>query len=147
MSCRVILSEIESSTQVSKKATTHAAAGLGGGAVAIALTVPAIGLPAMGYAGHKGAEAIDTHGEQERLTSLYKEKECASRAASSHTNKSLDRGLIRVQKALYENGYNPGIVDGIYGPKTKLALEKYQKADDLKVTGKSDSQTKRLLLK
>ena len=61
--------------------------------------------------------------------------------------KSLDLELIRVQKALYENGYNPGIVDGIYGPKTKLALEKYQKADDLKVTGKSDSQTKRLLLK
>ena len=47
MSCRVILSEIENSTKVSKKATTHAAAGLGGGVVAIALTVPAIGLPAM----------------------------------------------------------------------------------------------------
>ncbi len=43
--------------------------------------------------------------------------------------------VLDVQKALKENGFNPGPIDGIYGPRTKAALRKFQKANGLAVGG------------
>jgi Putative peptidoglycan-binding domain-containing protein len=40
-----------------------------------------------------------------------------------------------VQKALNDSGYDCGTADGVIGKKTKLAIKKYQKDNDLKVTG------------
>lgn len=40
-----------------------------------------------------------------------------------------------LQRALKNAGFNPGPIDGIYGPKTRAALHKYQKAKGLAVGG------------
>ncbi len=40
-----------------------------------------------------------------------------------------------VQQALVDNGYSPGSIDGVYGPNTKNAVIKYQRAKRLKVDG------------
>jgi D-alanyl-D-alanine carboxypeptidase (penicillin-binding protein 5/6) len=51
----------------------------------------------------------------------------------------------KVQKALARRGFNPGNPDGVFGPKTQGALEKFQKAKVLKVDGLVGQNTLRSL--
>ena len=53
--------------------------------------------------------------------------------------------IYQAQKALKELGYNPGKPDGIWGNKTKKAVERFQSDNGLPVTGKLDRQTKNRL--
>jgi len=46
-----------------------------------------------------------------------------------------------VQQALKDKGYDPGPVDGIYGPHTRAALRDYQRHEHLQASGKIDEQT------
>ena len=52
-----------------------------------------------------------------------------------------------VQRALKERGFNPGPIDGIYGPKTRAALHKFQKANHLAVGGMTKESLRALGLK
>jgi peptidoglycan hydrolase-like protein with peptidoglycan-binding domain len=45
------------------------------------------------------------------------------------------------QRALRDLGYHPGPIDGTFGPQTRSALEKYQLAEKLTVTGQLDAET------
>jgi peptidoglycan hydrolase-like protein with peptidoglycan-binding domain len=45
------------------------------------------------------------------------------------------------QRALRDLGYNPGPIDGTFGPQTRSAVEKYQLAEKLSVTGHLDAET------
>ena len=45
------------------------------------------------------------------------------------------------QRALQDLGYRPGPIDGTFGPQTRSALEKYQLAEKLPVTGQLDAET------
>jgi peptidoglycan hydrolase-like protein with peptidoglycan-binding domain len=45
------------------------------------------------------------------------------------------------QCALRDLGYHPGPIDGTFGPRTRLALERYQLAEKLPVTGQLDAET------
>jgi peptidoglycan hydrolase-like protein with peptidoglycan-binding domain len=47
----------------------------------------------------------------------------------------------RVQKALKQNGHDPGPIDGLNGPRTASALKAYQKAQGLEETGRLDDAT------
>src|SRR5262245_43855421 len=47
----------------------------------------------------------------------------------------------QAQETLKSQGQDPGPVDGMMGPQTKQALREYQKAQNLKVTGRLDSET------
>lgn len=58
------------------------------------------------------------------------------------TNKKQVNTLADAQEALKKLGYKPGRADGILGKKTKRALRKYQKDNQLPVTGKPDEQTR-----
>ncbi|MEO9216745.1 MAG: His-Xaa-Ser repeat protein HxsA [Rhodanobacter sp.] len=49
--------------------------------------------------------------------------------------------VMRVQAALYAKGYDPGAIDGELTESTKLALQKFQSAHGLAVTGKMTTQT------
>ena len=49
--------------------------------------------------------------------------------------------VIKVQEALKNAGFNPGLIDGRMGPQTGLALERFQKANNLPATGRPDKQT------
>ncbi len=59
--------------------------------------------------------------------------------AKSHPNAK------QVQIALKNAGYNPGRIDGHIGKQTKEAIGAFQKANNLKETGKADKETWNLL--
>jgi len=48
--------------------------------------------------------------------------------------------------ALKEKGHDPGPIDGIHGPRTSAALRAYQKAENIKVTGRLDADTESHLM-
>ena len=50
------------------------------------------------------------------------------------------------QEALQAKGYNPGPIDGVYGPRTTAAVRDFQKAEGLKVTGRMDTDTRAKLM-
>jgi hyperosmotically inducible periplasmic protein len=45
------------------------------------------------------------------------------------------------QERLKEKGYDPGPLDGIWGPRTASAVSEYQRTEKMTVTGRLDSQT------
>ncbi len=79
---------------------------------------------------------------------------CAGTAAFAYarvTNKkpltkkevSVTQSLVKsVQQALIDAGYKTTVC-GAFGPKTRLALKKYQKRNGLRVTGHIDRATRR----
>jgi len=50
--------------------------------------------------------------------------------------------IRQAQTALKEKGHDPGPIDGVHGPRTSAALREYQKAENIKVTGRLDSETR-----
>lgn len=46
-----------------------------------------------------------------------------------------------MQEALKREGHDPGPIDGVMGPRTVAAIEAYQRAENLSVTGQADAQT------
>jgi len=52
-----------------------------------------------------------------------------------------------IQKSLASLGYNPGPIDGIFGPKTKNALREFQKSQGLAADGIINSQTIMVFIK
>jgi peptidoglycan hydrolase-like protein with peptidoglycan-binding domain len=67
---------------------------------------------------------------------------------ATHATKHAGRAahVERVQQALNKNGASLA-VDGKWGPKTKAAVMDYQKAHNLKATGRLDKATRTQLLK
>jgi len=50
--------------------------------------------------------------------------------------------LIRmVQLTLKDSGFDPGPTDGILGPKTREAVKRFQRKNELEPTGEIDEQT------
>lgn len=56
-----------------------------------------------------------------------------------------DGGIAKAQAKLKELGYDPGAVDGVWGSKTKTAIEQFQTHAGLTVNGQLDPQTKEKL--
>ena len=54
--------------------------------------------------------------------------------------------IRQAQTALKDKGHDPGPIDGIHGPRTSAALRSYQKAENIKVTGRLDSETRSHLM-
>jgi len=77
------------------------------------------------------------------LLSVYAE----ARGAGMRRVQVLDQDLVRdAQRQLKALGFNPGAVDGNYGPQTEAALRAYQQAYRLPETGRLDDVTLRSLL-
>ncbi len=51
----------------------------------------------------------------------------------------------RLQRRLKAAGFDPGPIDGIFGPATRTALKQYQTAQGLSVTGELDPSTRQAL--
>jgi peptidoglycan hydrolase-like protein with peptidoglycan-binding domain len=49
--------------------------------------------------------------------------------------------VLEAQRALRDLGYDPGPLDGLISPQTRAALQKYQAAERLPVTGELDATT------
>jgi peptidoglycan hydrolase-like protein with peptidoglycan-binding domain len=70
-----------------------------------------------------------------------------ARGAARRTVQDVDQGLVRdAQRQLKALGYDPGAVDGHYGPQTEAAVRAYQHAYRLPETGRLDDVTLRSLL-
>ena len=52
----------------------------------------------------------------------------------------------QAQTALKGKGIDPGPIDGTHGPRTSAALRNYQKSENIKVTGRLDSETSSRLI-
>src|SRR5256886_9871523 len=63
---------------------------------------------------------------------------------AAQTESSAD--IRQAQMALKEKGHDPGPIDGIHGPRTSAALRAYQKAENIKVSGRLDADTKSHLM-
>jgi mannosyl-glycoprotein endo-beta-N-acetylglucosaminidase len=77
------------------------------------------------------------------LRSLLPERSEASRASMAPPNREVLRQAQRQLKAL---GFDPGSMDGTFGPQTEAALRAYQQAYRLPQTGRPDEVTLRSLL-
>ncbi len=55
--------------------------------------------------------------------------------------------LRRLQQSLADLGHYGGAIDGIYGPVTRKAIEAFQEANDLKMTGLPDQRTLYILFR
>jgi cell division septum initiation protein DivIVA len=88
---------------------------------------------------------------REALTKAQSEaKPEATQEGSSKKNKIIGEEKSRpsgkhVQMALKNAGYNPGRSDGKLGKQSREALRAFQKANNLKETGKADKETWDLL--
>jgi peptidoglycan hydrolase-like protein with peptidoglycan-binding domain len=58
-----------------------------------------------------------------------------------HSGWAFDPQLQQAQQTLSRLGYDPGVADGAYGPRTRQALEAFQQAQQLPVTGMLDTPT------
>ncbi len=64
----------------------------------------------------------------------------AGASAKAHAMRLAPRRVEEIQAALDNNGEHLA-VDGIWGPKTTMALRDFQKQHALKASGRPDSQT------
>lgn len=62
-------------------------------------------------------------------------------AANGKTSNDETETIIQAQKRLKELGYDPGPTDGILGNKTRRAITKYQRTNQLKITESLDEDT------
>ena len=96
----------------------------------------------------KTSEAVDKTKEK-TSGAVEKTKEKAAETKEKVRDKVTGgRGsddIREAQQALKDKGFDPGPIDGRLGPQTKAALSEYQTKENLKVTGRLDSQTKKRL--
>ena len=73
-------------------------------------------------------------------------KDKVTHKTNDHHPSSMTRAgandVMSMQQALKDKGQDPGPIDGRMGPRTRAALESYQKAEGLKATGRLDSETR-----
>ncbi len=120
------------STWHSMDKTEGTALGAGGGAVAGAIVAGPVGAVVGGvggaYAGHEVAGK-----EQSTRSSTYSSSTAPSR---------YDPATVRnVQQALNDKGYDPGPIDGQWGPNTEDAVRRFQQASGLPQTGHLEGST------
>jgi lipoprotein-anchoring transpeptidase ErfK/SrfK len=58
---------------------------------------------------------------------------------SPSTEHLTERDILARQAALDRTGFSPGVIDGLLGPKTTLALREFQEARGLNVSGEFDA--------
>jgi peptidoglycan hydrolase-like protein with peptidoglycan-binding domain len=81
--------------------------------------------------------------DEATLRSLLPERFQASPAPTGLSNRE---AMLQAQRQLKALGYNPGTIDGNFGPQTEAALREYQRAYRLPQTGRLDEATLRSLL-
>jgi len=120
------------STWHSMDKTEGTALGAAGGAVAGAVVAGPVGAVVGGvggaYTGHEVA------GKDQGVRS--------STSSSATTLSGYDSTLVRdVQQALNDKGYDAGMVDGQWGPRTETAVKRFQQASGLPQTGGLENST------
>ncbi len=76
----------------------------------------------------------------EETTSPPTKEQKAEKPEKKAVKKGSDE-VKKIQQALKDKGQDPGAIDGIMGKKTREAIRAFQKANDLKTTGRIDKDT------
>jgi hyperosmotically inducible protein len=105
-----------------------------GGAVILTGAVPSIGASARASELARGVPGV--RAVKNELT-----YDAAMRDRSGVTPTRSQSQVMAMQQALKERGFEPGPIDGVMGPRTASALKEYQKAENLKMTGRMDRDT------
>ncbi|WP_448204942.1 peptidoglycan-binding domain-containing protein [Azospirillum sp. sgz302134] len=139
--------------------TSRTATGAGGGALAGAAVGGPVGAVVGGVggaaAGHTMNEGLGTKTDRmtdqaankasEAVSPSTDRRETATRTSSAGRNTSMSAERVRsVQQALNDNGSQVA-VDGRWGPATRKALADFQRAHNLKPTGKLNAETQTAL--
>lgn len=87
--------------------------------------------------------------EKQELLVILKEQEQKKQKKKQSSPKANSKTyyyfMIAIQTALKNAGFNPGLIDGRMGQRTRFALEEFQKANNLPVDGRLSKQTWELL--
>lgn len=98
--------------------------------------------------GTSSGTASDASKSKDSAKSKSTKSTSSDMGSSDMKGKSSGGGSERVkqvQTALKDKGQDPGPIDGVMGPKTKAAIKAYQGANNLKATGRLDSETAKSL--
>jgi peptidoglycan hydrolase-like protein with peptidoglycan-binding domain len=70
------------------------------------------------------------------------QSQSSERQAQGGQSQQMDQAMVKqAQEKLSAQGYDPGPVDGIFGPKTQAAVKKLQEDRSLKQSGQLDQET------
>ncbi len=101
--------------------------------VLAALASAAISLPAL---------AQQQQPQQQPMQSQQAQPSTQQMSQQQMSPRDLSRQQIRqIQDALNQKGFNAGKADGTWGPKTRSALEDFQKSKGIQANGRLDNQT------
>jgi hypothetical protein len=65
----------------------------------------------------------------------------ATRRRSADMRATPQTHIRAAQEKLKEKGYDPGPIDGIWGPRTAAAVSEYQRKENMTVTNRLDAET------
>jgi peptidoglycan hydrolase-like protein with peptidoglycan-binding domain len=65
----------------------------------------------------------------------------ATRRRSADMRTTPQTHIRAAQEKLKEKGYDPGPIDGIWGPRTAAAVSEYQRKENMTVTNRLDAET------
>lgn len=88
---------------------------------------------------HPAPIAIEASGAENRIVKSNREPRKISKTLPKHTEtkdtQSQSKTIAAIQRKLFENGYEPGPVDGVQGYMTRAAIMAYQDDNELGITG------------
>jgi peptidoglycan hydrolase-like protein with peptidoglycan-binding domain len=154
----IILTVTACGTDRDERVSGGAAAGAATGAGIGALGGPVGALAGAGIGGAAGAVTGATTSPQdinlgeppwsnpEVRTPLGDNRAGTRTARASRPAASPSRSVRDAQRALAQNGYNPGPVDGVIGTQTVQALRAYQRSNNIPESGQLDTRTRQALL-
>lgn len=108
-----------------------------------ALSVAATGAMAEGYNKNTGArinyDQVEPSAGYDPDNQRHRTER--QRAMRSETIWLREEEVARIQRALLEEGYNAGPVDGILGPRTRSALSRFQQDHNIAGNGRVNDRT------
>jgi hyperosmotically inducible protein len=85
----------------------------------------------------KASLDTDRSGTRARSASMRKDSTTADRPSTAQVQPD----VRAAQEKLKDKGYDPGPVDGIWGPRTAAAISEYQRKEKMTVTNRLDTET------
>jgi hyperosmotically inducible protein len=89
------------------------------------------------YDSPKASLDTDRSGTRARSASMRKDSTTADRPSTAQVQPD----VRAAQEKLKDKGYDPGPVDGIWGPRTAAAISEYQRKEKMTVTNRLDTET------
>jgi hypothetical protein len=83
----------------------------------------------------------DLFGISVTCSTIPEKNEAVSTSGAAESGITIRISVKKLQQTLDKVGYNPGPIDGVLGPKTRAAIQSYQKDHGLQETGVADYET------